>query len=916
MVDSKVDSKVDSQPDKSFWSRYGLWIILPLMLAVYYSSHQVTVSAIIKEGRQILPNHVHPTHYHLELAPHLDTFDFDGTVKINLYVNNETSNITLNALEITFESVVMIVDKTNRHTATDIQLDHTLDRVTFVFDTVFKKESQPELHIHYKGILNDQMVGFYRSSYTDTAGDIKYLATTQFEAADARRAFPCWDEPAIKSTFDVTLTVPKDLTALSNMNIVSEHTNTDTKTVSYATTPMMSTYLLAFVVGPFEYIESMTSGEHNGKPIRTRVYTLPGLVEQGRHALDVATETLEYFAKVFNEPYPLPKMDLVAIPDFDAGAMENWGLVTYRTTALLYDPVQSTFANKRSVAYTVCHELAHQWFGNLVTLEWWDYLWLNEGFATWVGWYAVDHLFPEWEIWTLFVQQSMQRALELDSLLSSHPVEVAVNSPDEIHQIFDAISYEKGGSVIRMLFSWLGPDAFLSGVSYYLTEHKFGNTVSSDLWDALSVKGGENVSELTNTWILKTGYPVVKVQLEGPSQIRVTQSRYLSTGHNKDDTVWWVPLRIQVPGKLEMITIKNESQLIQVPEQVPIKLNQDQASLFRVSYSTELLNRLVLELGTKEGILSNTNDRIGILSDLSALTMSGDTFAIDLLNFINAFKNESNYFVLSEISTDLNRVIVPFEQYDTVLSSLQSMRDRIFTPIFTQLGWHRDNESFFDSQLRILAILQSGKSGNPTTVSECKSRFKAFINGDRDQIPADLRSAVYLTVLKYAHDEEEEENVWNSVFKIYQSSDFPMDQRVSALSCLGYYIKSEKLIKKTMDLIFDTQRVKTQDSWYITKALGTNIHARTLLIDFFMVHYDQFYSKYVNSMGALSNSVSALISDITDQDQLDQLHQFFKTKDTTNYERGLNLAVEHAKINIAFIQREHKALYKWAKANQ
>nr|CAB3504785.1 unnamed protein product [Digitaria exilis] len=318
------------------------------------------------------------------------------------------------------------------------------------------------LTMDFTGTLNDEMRGFYRSKYVYN-GESRNMAVTQFEAADARRCFPCWDDPAVKAKFKLTLEVPSDLLALSNMPVVKETVNGPIKTVYYEESPLMSTYLVAIVVGLFDYIESSTS-----EGTKVRVYTQVGKTSHGKFALDVAMKSLDLYKEITNgnflpsyfaTPYPLPKLDMIAIPDFATGAMENYGLVTYRDTALLYDELLSSASSKQQVAITVAHELAHQWFGNLVTMEWWTHLWLNEGFASWVSYLAVDSFFPEWNNWTQFLDE-MTSGLKLDALAESHPIEVEVNHASEIDAIFDSISYDKGASVIRMLQSYLGTEPF------------------------------------------------------------------------------------------------------------------------------------------------------------------------------------------------------------------------------------------------------------------------------------------------------------------------------------------------------------------------------------------------------------------------------------------------------------------------
>jgi len=363
-------------------------------------------------------------------------------------------------------------------------------RVTLVFATEIPATQGALLYVEYKGTINSSMAGFYRSKYKPIIPPAKSVAmdgehhcmfSTQFESSDARRAFPCFDEPNLKATFDVSIELPTDQVALSNMPIKweIEDEKSGLKVVHFDRTPVMSTYLLAWSIGDFEYVENFTQRKYNGKNLPVRVYTTRGLEEQGRFGVDVCCRVVDYYSNIFTCEFPLPKLDMLAVHAFSHNAMENWGLITYRTTAILFDPKTSDAKYKNRVAYVVAHELAHQWFGNLVTMDWWSELWLNEGFATWVGWLAVDHLYPEHECWSQFVAEAMQTAQNLDSLRSSHAVEVPVKDALQVEQIFDAISYLKGCSVIRMLVAHLGLSSFLNGVSVYLREHAYSKSSST-----------------------------------------------------------------------------------------------------------------------------------------------------------------------------------------------------------------------------------------------------------------------------------------------------------------------------------------------------------------------------------------------------------------------------------------------------
>ncbi|KAJ9055264.1 hypothetical protein DSO57_1005671 [Entomophthora muscae] len=495
--------------------------------------------------------------------------------------------------------------------ATEIAYDTNITTATLHFPQEIPSGYQGKLSLSFTGILNDTMHGFYRSSYIDQDGNKHRMVTTQFETNDARKAFPCWDEPAAKATFDIVLKVPTRLVALSNMNVIDECLldGTQLKEVKFATTPVMSTYLLAFIVGDLDFIESHTFGKISSTPVKCHVYTPLSTAYQGQYALSVCTSILDLFEEVLGIPYPLPKMDMVAIPDFDSGAMENWGLVTFSISSLLFDEQNSTIETKQDIASTVVHELAHQWFGDLVTLEWWSHLWLNEGFATWAGHYAVDKLFSEWDFRTEFVISGVERGLELDAKRSSHPIEVEVKDPNEVSQFFDDIIYFKGASVICMLCAYLSEVVFLKGVHRYLKKHMYSNASTDDLWKALSKESGQDVSKFMTLWTKQAGYPYLEIYEEDVGDnlaLHIEQKQYLSTDDTTADdnrVIWWVPLGLvstEQGFKPRTNILTEKKGVFLVPKSGTYKLNFQVVGFFRVHYPISAIQKLGSLISSKE----------------------------------------------------------------------------------------------------------------------------------------------------------------------------------------------------------------------------------------------------------------------------------------------------------------------------
>ncbi len=568
------------------------------------------------------------------------------------------------------------------------------------------------------------MAGFYRSKYRPVVTPSKsvprddeshYMFSTQFESCDARRAFPCFDEPNLKATYDFEIEIPSDQVALSNMPVKeTKATKEGWQLVSFERTPIMSSYLLAWAVGDFEYVEAFTERRYNGKQLPVRVYTTRGLKEQGRYALEHAPKTIDYFSEIFDIDYPLPKSDLLAVHEFTHGAMENWGLVTYRTTRVLFDEKTASARLKNDIAYVVAHELAHQWFGNLVTMDWWDELWLNEGFATWVGWLAVDHIHPEWEVWAQFVNEGFENAFKLDGIRSSHPIHVPVRDALDVNQIFDAISYLKGCSSIRMLANHLGVKTFLKGVSNYLKAHAYGNAKTKALWDALSEASGKNVNEIMGPWISKIGHPVVTVA-EEPGQITVKQSRFLSTGDVKpeeDTTTWWLPLAIE--GKkghqgIAELSMATKEETIRDVDTEFYKINSGATGFYRVNYPPARL----VKLGSQLDKLSIA-DRIAIIGSATEMAFSGQGTTAALLSFLQGFTKESHSLVWKQITDSLASVQSVFAEDEQIKDGLKKFNIKLLDAKVKEIGWdYPEGEDYLKSEMRSQLILSAVTNGHP-----------------------------------------------------------------------------------------------------------------------------------------------------------------------------------------------------------
>ncbi|KAJ3027530.1 UNVERIFIED_CONTAM: hypothetical protein HDU68_003661 [Siphonaria sp. JEL0065] len=833
-----------------------------------------------QKHREVLPTNVVPSRYNVHLAPSLETFTFSGSVAITASVVNPTTSIVLNnkGLNVTTASVsfngVKLVGS--------VVADATKELVAFEFvETI--PIGAAVINCEFAGIHKNQLTGFYRSSYTNEKGEEHHLLSTQCCATDCRQVFPCFDEPALKATFDYTFVVADGLVVLTNTQEVScrrfeTETGKKVKEVKFATTPLMSTYLVAFVIGDLECIESVAypSLPADAQPITVRVFTTKGLAEQGRFALNVAVKTLIYFNEYFDIAYPLVKSDLVAIPNFGFGAMENWGLITYRTTALLCDEMTATSAAKKQIAYTVAHELAHQWFGNLVTMSWWNDLWLNEGFATFVGWLATDFLFPEWDVWTGYLTNVLAGALNLDSLRSSHPIDVHVTSGTEALQVLDAISYLKGSSIIRMLKEFLGGDVFMNGVRSYLQEFKYKNTVTSDLWKHLSLSSGKDIGALMDAWINETGYPLVSVESEVYDDetktltVALSQSRFLSGGALKleeDHVTWWVPVTVVShltgKGSPSSHVLSNKQGTIKFPYDASTdafwKLNFGASGMYRVKYLDSQVAIIGHILHTKPESFS-VSDRIMFISDAYSLTSAGLTNVASVLDLIKALDSVQDYNVLSQISTTLSALrSISYLESETVREGIKALGRRVFSSKVEQSGFeYPESEEYFAKVKRALVISEASSSGDEVVKIELRDRFDMYVAGDTTALHPELRSVAYSSVLSNA-TEQDAESLFTAILDIYMKPTTQPKEKSDILSVIGT-VNSSALVDKILnEIMFDASLVRTQDFTSPLVGLASVGKSRPLLLAWMKNNWNRICTLFEGSEMRLGAIFSACV---------------------------------------------------------
>lgn len=842
--------------------------------------------AVSTQGRVVLPTDVVPKHYDATLEVDFDKFTFEGTCIIDLDVAKDTSSISLNTVELDIHSTTVHADGALVTSSPKLSYDEDTQTTTIDLGTGLTKGQKVQLKHTYTGQLNDKMAGFYRSKRRDG----KYLAVTQFEATDARRALPCFDEPALKAEFTVTLIADEGMTCLSNMDVADE-TSIDSKItggkrkkVTFNRSPRMSTYLLAFIVAELKSIET----DKFRLPIK--VWMTPEQNESdGQFALEVAAKTLAFYEKAFQAPYPLPKMDMVAIPDFAAGAMENWGLVTYRVVDLLFDQKSAGAATKERVAEVVQHELAHQWFGNLVTMDFWDGLWLNEGFATWMSWYSCNEFYPEWKVWETFVIDTLQGALGLDGLRSSHPIEVPVHRAEEINQIFDAISYSKGSAVLRMISKYLGEDVFIEGVRRYIKKHAWGNTQTGDLWNALGDASGKDVAHVMDVWTKNIGYPVITVtENEKDSSITVKQNRFLRTGDVKpeeDKVLYPVLLGLRTKdGVDESLMLSEREQTFKIPGGLDFyKLNADHSATYRTNYRPERLAKL--GEAAKKGLLT-VEDRAGMIADAGALAASGYGKTSGILSLVQSFDTETQFVVWNEILTRVSAIRNTwlFED-DKVKDALKAFQLSLVSQKAHELGWEfSENEDHIQSQFKSLMFGSAGLAGDAKVLTAAKEMFAKFMEGDYAAVHPNLRSSVFAMAVRDGGEKE-----WDALLARYHSAP-TADEKNTCLRSLGR-AQSAELIKKTLHLALSGE-VKMQDIYMPIGGLGTTSQGVEARWAWMVNNWDELVQKLPPSMTMLSSVVSLCVAGFTHDEQLRKVTQFFEGKDKKGFDRSLQQSLD------------------------
>jgi puromycin-sensitive aminopeptidase len=821
-----------------------------------------------------LPRTVLPRRYDLRIEPDLETSTFTGAVEAAVEVREPVREIVLNANELTIGSASVA--------GTDVEwsLDAERERLTLVLAHELPA-GDSVVRVTFRGSLNDKLKGFYRSTFTDADSVQRVIATTQMEPTDARMAFPCWDEPDMKAVFGVTLVVGDGLFAVSNAAEASRTTLDDGRVeIGFADTVPMSTYLVAFVVGPLDATEPV---DVDGVPLR--VVHVPGKGHLAPYALEIGSFCLRLFREYYGIPYPGQKCDLIALPDFAAGAMENLGAITFREAVLLVDPDQSTQTELQRVADVVAHELAHMWFGDLVTMKWWNGLWLNEAFATFMELLAVHAFKPPWQRWVAFTNERAA-AFAVDALESTRPIEYEVNSPEDAEGMFDVLTYQKGGSVLRMLEQYLGEDGFRAGIRLYLRSHEYGNAETTDLWDAIEEATGEPVRRIMDSWIFQGGHPVVSVEVDGDG-VTFAQRRFRFLP-DAGSATWAVPLLVRIgDGEPQKVLLDAESTTVELPgASKGIVVNAGGHGFYRVRYSPALLEQLrsrVFDLAPVE--------RSILLDDTWASVLAGDTPAPAFLDLASGFTEETDPAVWTTLVgaiTALERLLDGDDR-----ERMRAWIRDLARPALGRLGWDpTDGEDELTRQTRqtVLTLL-GGLGADPEVRGRAREVHDAYLD-DPSSVEPGVAAAAVSVVAAAGGDEEHE-----AFLDRYRSSSSPQESLRYLYALAGF--PDDALAQRTLDL--SLSEVRSQNAPFLVLLLLGNRSVNELAWQFVKDEWETINERFPD------NTIPRLLGGVTSLSKPEQaadVEAFVAAHPVPQAAKTVEQHLERLRVNVALRERE------------
>ena len=838
---------------------------------------------------QRLPGNVRPEHYSLKIAPEIAQATFSGSETIDVTLAAPSATITLNAIELKILSV------TGGGQTGQVSFDPAKEQATFTFAQPLPA-GRATLNVAFTGILNDKLRGFYLSKTR-----ARNYAVTQFESTDARRAFPCFDEPALKATFDVALTVDKGDTPISNTNAIGDFdAGAGKHTVKFATTPKMSTYLVAFLVGDFACIK----GASDGVPIR--VCSTPDKIKLTPFALAAAEHFLKYYDTYFGIKYPMPKLDLIAIPDFEAGAMENFGAITYRETELLVDAKDTGINAKKRVSVVVAHEMAHQWFGDMVTMQWWDNLWLNEGFATWMENKAAGEWHPEWNF-PQDVADDLDESLNYDGVRTTRPIRQRADTPAQINELFDGIAYGKAGAVIGMVEHWVGPEVFRQGVHNYLAAHLYANATAEDFWNAQTANAKLPVDTVMRSFIDKPGVPLLTFGNHETAGYPVEQRRLvMDAGATKNDVLaagdvsagWTIPVCVKTAGAQACTLVSSDTAALASAPGPFFYANADEKGYYRVVYKPAELKAITAVAETQLTV----PERIGFLGDRWALTQAGQGSVGEYLDLALALKQDPNSHVLDSALSSIAQIRSRIATEDDRMK-LNAVIRREFGPVYAAMGpdtGPATAEASFDQQQERTELYGAlGAADDPAVQAHARQITDDLFAGKKMTEP-DLVD-VSVGIAASAGDED----FYNRILAIGEKAEDP-DLQSEAQETLTRF-RSPALVLRTLEYAV-SGKVRNQDSWVLIAIELSQRQTSEQAWKWVQANWDKVQAQLTTSSGAqLVGSTGSFCS----AGMRAEVASFFSTHKVAASERSLAKALDSIDQCVRLRAAQEPKLHEW-----
>ncbi len=816
---------------------------------------------------QRLPQTVVPEHYSLKLAPDLKAATFTGIETIDVNLAESTDHITLNAIEIEFKTVTVTQD--GKELKATISPDNEKQQATFTFPEKLTA-GKARLTIDYSGILNNELRGFYLSKTAK-----RNYAVTQFESTDARRAYPCFDEPALKATYDITLVVDAGDTVISNSAIEADIPGpvAGKHTLKFFTTPKMSTYLVAFMVGDFQ----CTAGESDGVAIR--VCSTPDKVALTPYGVDVAERVLHYYNNYFGIPYPLKKLDLIGLPDFEAGAMENFGAITYRETALLLDPKTASVGAKKQVALVIAHEMAHQWFGDLVTMQWWDNLWLNEGFATWMEYKAIAHLQPEWGV-DQSAASGLDGSLNVDAQPTTRSIRAKADTPEEINEMFDGIAYGKAGAVLGTIENYLGEETFRQGVHNYLAAHRYANATAEDFWNAQTATSHKPVDKIMESLVAQPGVPLLTFSEPVKGKAAVTQKRFFLTPSIEPDPAqkWTLPVCFKTAKGQECQVLSSTDSSLNVPSDSPLFANAGGKGYYRSAYPASVYSALVAQVETA----LTPSERISLIGDEWAQMRANKASIGDYLDLTAAVKNDSGAEVVSASLSGINTTYIRIAATNEDKAALSTWIRSAYAPVYAKLGPPAETDSANTKELRAQLFGILGYYGkDPDIIAQAKDIAAKYLN-DSGAVDATLGQTA-LSIAARNGDAA----LFDRLQQISETSTNP-ELQTSALRLLAEF-ENPELVKRSLDYAV-SGKVRNQDAVIqFAIALGVDEN-RDQTWKYIQDNWEKVQAQFTTELGA---ALVGSTGNFCSSDARDSVKNFFSTHKVASSEISLRHAIEH-----------------------